>query len=67
MTEIDITGKTLTIEEVNAVAYNRATVKPLGQETKARMTTTQAVAEACDSKTGYRILRHQHRFRLPRQ
>jgi histidine ammonia-lyase len=41
MTEIAITGKTLTIEAVNAVAYNRATVKPLDLETKTHMATTQ--------------------------
>ena len=41
MTAIDITGKKLTIEEVNAVAYNLAKVNLLDQETKARMTTTQ--------------------------
>jgi len=41
MTTVEITGKTLKIEEVIAVAYNRATVKPLSQETKTRMTATQ--------------------------
>ncbi|MBW2676856.1 MAG: histidine ammonia-lyase [Deltaproteobacteria bacterium] len=41
MTAVEITGKVLAIEEVNAVAQNRATVEPLSQETKARMTTTQ--------------------------
>ena len=33
MTAIDITGKKLTIEEVNAVAYNLAKVNLLDQET----------------------------------
>lgn len=41
MSAIEITGKTLTIAEVNAVAHNRATVKPLGQEVKAHMSATQ--------------------------
>ncbi|MBW2614464.1 MAG: aromatic amino acid lyase, partial [Deltaproteobacteria bacterium] len=41
MTAVEITGKVLAIEEVNAVAQNRATVEPLSQETKTRMTTTQ--------------------------
>ena len=41
MTEVEITGKTLTIEEVNAVAHDRATVRPLSEETKSRMTATQ--------------------------
>jgi histidine ammonia-lyase len=41
ITTIEITGKKLTIEEVNAVAYNLAKVNLLDQETKARMTTTQ--------------------------
>jgi len=34
---VDITGRTLTIEEVVAVAYEEATVAPLSEETKARM------------------------------
>jgi len=38
--EIDLTGKALTIEEVNTVANAKATVKPLGQETISRMTAT---------------------------
>lgn len=37
ITEVNITGQTLTIEEVVAVAYNRARVLPLSQETKDRM------------------------------
>jgi histidine ammonia-lyase len=41
MTTVEITGKTLSIEEVNAVALDRATVKPLSQDTKARMIATQ--------------------------
>jgi histidine ammonia-lyase len=41
MTVIEITGKALTIEEINDVARDKAMVKPLGQETKARMTATQ--------------------------
>jgi len=40
MVAIEITGKALTIEEVNAVANARATVKPLGPETASRMTAT---------------------------
>ena len=34
---VEITGGTLTIEEVVAVAYEKATVAPLSEETKARM------------------------------
>ena len=34
---VEITGKTLTIEEVVAVAQNKAIVQPLGQETRKRM------------------------------
>jgi histidine ammonia-lyase len=41
MTTVEITGKTLKIEEVIAVADNRAALKPLNPETKARMTATQ--------------------------
>ncbi len=37
ITEVNITGQNLTIEEVVAVAYNRAKVLPLSQETKDRM------------------------------
>ena len=37
ITAIEITGKTLTIEEVTAVAYERAIVEPLSDETKDRM------------------------------
>ena len=41
MAEVVITGKTLAIEEVKAVAHDRATVRPLSEETKSRMTATQ--------------------------
>ncbi len=41
MTTIEITGKTLKIEDVIAVAHKRAMVKSLSQETTARMTATQ--------------------------
>jgi histidine ammonia-lyase len=41
MNSVEITGKTLTIEEVVAVAKNRAIVKPLGQETRKRMEASQ--------------------------
>jgi len=37
ISSVDITGKTLSIEEVVAVAYNKATVNPLNDETKKRM------------------------------
>jgi len=37
ITSVDITGQTLSIEEVVAVAYNQATVNPLNDETKKRM------------------------------
>jgi histidine ammonia-lyase len=40
ITEINISGKALTIEEVNAVANAGTTVKPLSQETESRMTAT---------------------------
>ena len=40
ITEIEISGKALTIEEVNAVANDRATVKPLSPETRSRMNAT---------------------------
>ena len=40
ITEIDISGKALTIEEVNAVANAKAAVKPLSQETISRMLAT---------------------------
>jgi histidine ammonia-lyase len=40
ITEIDLTGKTLTIEEVDAVANAGARIKPLGRETTSRMTAT---------------------------
>ena len=40
MTTIEITGKALTIEEVNAIANARASVSPLSPETKSRMTAT---------------------------
>ena len=40
ITEIEISGKALTIEEVNAVANAGATVKPLSPETRSRMTAT---------------------------
>jgi histidine ammonia-lyase len=40
ITEIDITGKALNIEEVNAVANARATVKSLSPETTSRMIAT---------------------------
>jgi histidine ammonia-lyase len=42
MTSVEITGKTLTIEEVVQVAHNRAALKPLSEETKQRMLATQA-------------------------
>jgi histidine ammonia-lyase len=45
MTSMEITGKTLTIEEVVNVAYDRATLKPLGEETRERMNATQAWLE----------------------
>jgi len=45
MTSVEITGKTLTIEEVLSVAYNRATLKPLREETRERMNATQAWLE----------------------
>jgi len=41
MTSVEITGKTLTIEEVVNVADNRATLQPLSEETKERMNATQ--------------------------
>lgn len=41
MKAIEITGKALTIEEVNDVARGKAMVKALDPETKARMTATQ--------------------------
>ncbi len=41
MAEVAITGKTLTIEEVKAVAHDRVRVRPLSKETKSRMTATQ--------------------------
>jgi histidine ammonia-lyase len=51
MTSVEITGKTLTIEEVVKVAYNRATLKPLSEETKERMHATQAwLGEAIKNK-----------------
>ena len=40
MAEVAITGKTLTIEEVKAVAHDRVRVRPLSKETKSRMTAT---------------------------
>jgi histidine ammonia-lyase len=42
MTSVEITGKTLAIEEVVKVADNRAALKPLREETKQRMHATQA-------------------------
>ncbi|MFQ5484634.1 MAG: histidine ammonia-lyase [Desulfobacterales bacterium] len=42
MTSVEITGKNLTIEEVLSVAYNRATLKPIREETRERMNATQA-------------------------
>ncbi len=36
-TSTNITGRTLSIEEVVAVAYRKATVNPLNEETKTRM------------------------------
>lgn len=45
MTSVEITGKTLTIEEVVDVAFNRAMLKPLGEETRERMNATQAWLE----------------------
>ena len=41
ITSVEITGKTLTIEEVMAVAQNKAIVQPLGQETRKRMEASQ--------------------------
>lgn len=41
ISEIDISGKALTIEEVNAVAAAGATVRPLSPETRSRMTATR--------------------------
>ena len=41
-TSEEINGKTLTIEKVVKVAYGRATLKPLREETKERMKATQA-------------------------
>ncbi len=41
ITSVEITGKTLTIEEVVAVAQNRAFVTPLGRETRERMEASQ--------------------------
>ncbi len=41
MKVIEIIGKALTIEEVNDVAREKAMVKSLDPETKARMTATQ--------------------------
>ena len=40
-TTVNITGQTLAIDEVVAVAYQRATVQPLNQETKQCMEATQ--------------------------
>lgn len=41
MAKIEITGKTLSIEEVNAVAQGTATVEPLSEATKTQMIATQ--------------------------
>ena len=48
--EIDLTGKTLTMEEVNAVAVHGAKLKPLSPETISRMTATHQWLEQAIQK-----------------
>lgn len=48
--EIEITGKALTIEEVNAVAVNKVPVMPLNNETKKNMNATQMWLESAVKK-----------------
>ena len=50
VTEVEITGRGLTIEQVNAAALRKVPVKPLSEKTKGNMNTTQEWLEAAVKK-----------------